>query len=98
MFIFFCLFFSVSINLFDYLGSILSYIAISFPIFLGMYDSLSGADLSSLISAVSPHAFFWYQLNFIHCNLLKKNVVNNVCHVHSLHKTENKILVKTSLY
>ena len=48
-------FFSVSINLFDYLGSILSYIAISFPVFLGTYDDMSGADLSSLISAVSPY-------------------------------------------
>ena len=42
-----------SIQLFDYLGSIFSYIAISVPIFLGVYDKLSAADLSSLISAVS---------------------------------------------
>lgn len=40
-----------SINLFDYLGSILSYFAISFPIFLGVYDYLSPPDLSALISA-----------------------------------------------
>ncbi|XP_060585147.1 lysosomal cobalamin transporter ABCD4-like isoform X1 [Ruditapes philippinarum] len=40
-----------AVNLFDYLGSIFSYIAISFPIFLGAYDSLSSPDLSALISA-----------------------------------------------
>ncbi|KAK0058447.1 lysosomal cobalamin transporter ABCD4 [Biomphalaria pfeifferi] len=34
----------------DYLGSILSYIAIAFPIFNGRYKDLSSADLSSLIS------------------------------------------------
>ena len=39
--------------MFDYLGSILSYFAISFPIFLGVYDYLSPPDLSALISAVS---------------------------------------------
>ena len=46
-------FVSVSINMSDYLGSILSYIAISFPIFLGVYDYMSAPDLSALISAVS---------------------------------------------
>ncbi|XP_053399144.1 lysosomal cobalamin transporter ABCD4-like [Mercenaria mercenaria] len=40
-----------AVNLFDYLGSIFSYIAIAFPIFLGAYDSLSSPDLSALISA-----------------------------------------------
>lgn len=40
-----------AVNLFDYLGSILSYIAIAFPIFLGVYDHLSAPDLSALISA-----------------------------------------------
>ncbi|PVD26028.1 hypothetical protein C0Q70_13696 [Pomacea canaliculata] len=34
----------------DYLGSILSYIAIAFPIFYGHYDDLPPADMSSLIS------------------------------------------------
>lgn len=45
--------FPVSVNSFDYLGSILSYIAIAFPIFLGTYDDLIAPDLSALISAVS---------------------------------------------
>ncbi|XP_052767295.1 lysosomal cobalamin transporter ABCD4-like [Mya arenaria] len=40
-----------SINMFDYLGSIVSYIALAFPIFLGTYDNLSAPDLSALISA-----------------------------------------------
>ncbi|KAL3874416.1 hypothetical protein ACJMK2_037433 [Sinanodonta woodiana] len=39
-----------SINVFDYLGSILSYITIGFPIFLGVYNSLSASELSALIS------------------------------------------------
>lgn len=39
-----------SINMADYLGSILSYIALAFPIFLGHYDDLGPADLSALIS------------------------------------------------
>ncbi|WAR19914.1 ABCD4-like protein [Mya arenaria] len=44
---------NLSINMFDYLGSIVSYIALAFPIFLGTYDNLSAPDLSALISAVS---------------------------------------------
>ncbi|CAH1792366.1 unnamed protein product [Owenia fusiformis] len=39
-----------SVNCGDYLGSILSYIAIAVPIFLGTYDNLSPTDLSALIS------------------------------------------------
>ncbi|XP_056022502.1 lysosomal cobalamin transporter ABCD4-like isoform X2 [Ostrea edulis] len=42
-----------SVNLFDYLGSILSYILLAFPIFNGAYDGKSPADFSSLISANS---------------------------------------------
>ncbi|XP_022333421.1 lysosomal cobalamin transporter ABCD4-like isoform X2 [Crassostrea virginica] len=42
-----------SVNLFDYLGSVLSYILLAFPIFHGDYDSKSPADFSSLISANS---------------------------------------------
>ncbi|XP_062572380.1 lysosomal cobalamin transporter ABCD4-like isoform X3 [Saccostrea cucullata] len=42
-----------SVNLFDYLGSILSYILLAFPIFHGDYDNKSPADFSSLISANS---------------------------------------------
>ena len=39
-----------AVNLFDYLGSILSYIIIAFPIFAGVYDDMSAVDLSALIS------------------------------------------------
>ncbi|XP_060068976.1 lysosomal cobalamin transporter ABCD4-like isoform X2 [Ylistrum balloti] len=43
-------FLNLSVNLSDYLGSILSYLLLALPIFSGSYDSLSAADLSSLIS------------------------------------------------
>lgn len=39
--------------MFDYLGSILSYIVIAIPIFSGVYGDLSPAELSSLVSKVS---------------------------------------------
>ena len=44
--------FLVSINIFDYLGSILSYFIIAIAIFAGMYDDLSSAELSAQISRV----------------------------------------------
>lgn len=40
----------IGINMFDYLGSILSYIVIAIPIFSGVYRDLSPAELSSLVS------------------------------------------------
>lgn len=42
-----------SVNLFDYLGGILSYILLAFPIFSGDFDSESPSEFSSLISANS---------------------------------------------
>lgn len=39
--------------MFDYLGSILSYIVIAIPIFSGVYGDLSPTELSSLVSKVS---------------------------------------------
>ncbi|XP_041352935.1 lysosomal cobalamin transporter ABCD4-like [Gigantopelta aegis] len=39
-----------SIKSADYLGSILSYIALAVPIFLGLYNSLTAVELSALIS------------------------------------------------
>jgi len=45
--------------MFDYLGSILSYITIAFPIlYASTYDGLSAPDLSALISKVSWQALF----------------------------------------
>lgn len=41
------------INLSDYLGSILSYILLAFPIFGGLYDGVSPSDLSAKISSNS---------------------------------------------
>lgn len=40
----------ISVNLFNYFGSIISFLVLSVPIFTGMYDHLSSADLSALIS------------------------------------------------
>ena len=44
--------FSVCVNAADYLGSILSYVAIAVPIFAGRYDGLSSGDLGMLIGQV----------------------------------------------
>lgn len=44
-----------AINLSDYLGSILSFIALAVPLFAGVYANMSAADLSQLIS---QNAFF----------------------------------------
>lgn len=41
---------NLSVNLFDYLGSVLSYFVIAVPIFAGSYNDLSSVQLSSLIS------------------------------------------------
>ncbi|XP_060151030.1 lysosomal cobalamin transporter ABCD4 isoform X2 [Globicephala melas] len=40
----------IGVNMFDYLGSILSYIVISIPIFSGVYRDLSPTELSTLVS------------------------------------------------
>ncbi|KAF4017641.1 hypothetical protein G4228_009262 [Cervus hanglu yarkandensis] len=40
----------IGINMFDYLGSILSYVVIAIPIFSGVYGDLSPTELSSLVS------------------------------------------------
>ncbi|XP_072129890.1 lysosomal cobalamin transporter ABCD4 isoform X5 [Mobula birostris] len=41
---------TVGVNIFNYLGSIVSYLAIAIPIFAGRYDALSPADLIELVS------------------------------------------------
>ena len=43
-------FLNLAVNMFDYVGSIISYIALAVPIFTGRYDDLSSAELSSVIS------------------------------------------------
>ena len=43
----------VAVKMADYVGSILSYVALAIPIFAGVYDDLSPPDLSALISKVS---------------------------------------------
>ena len=46
------LFLDFAKNLFDYLGSILSYLVLAIPIFSGVYDNLTASELSALISQV----------------------------------------------
>ena len=46
-------FLNMSVNGFDYLGSIISYLALAVPIFAGKYDDLSSTELSSIISQTS---------------------------------------------
>ncbi|XP_071786504.1 lysosomal cobalamin transporter ABCD4-like [Asterias amurensis] len=41
---------NVSVNLFNYIGSILSYVVIAVPIFTGVYNNLDSNELYSLIS------------------------------------------------
>ncbi|XP_016063690.1 PREDICTED: ATP-binding cassette sub-family D member 4 isoform X8 [Miniopterus natalensis] len=41
---------TVGVNMFDYLGSILSYVVIAIPIFSGVYGDLSPTELSTLVS------------------------------------------------
>lgn len=45
-------FLNLAVNLFDYLGSIISYLALAVPIFSGRYDNVSSAELSAIISQV----------------------------------------------
>ncbi|XP_024897828.1 ATP-binding cassette sub-family D member 4 isoform X3 [Pteropus alecto] len=40
----------IGVNMFDYLGSILSYVVIAIPIFGGIYGDLSPTELSTLVS------------------------------------------------
>ena len=44
--------FPVSVNFFDYVGAILSYMIIAIALFSGKYDHMDATDLSSLISKV----------------------------------------------
>ncbi|XP_072175342.1 lysosomal cobalamin transporter ABCD4-like [Diadema setosum] len=44
---------NVAVNLFDYIGGILSYIIIAIPIFAGIYSGLPATEISSLISKYS---------------------------------------------
>jgi len=54
----------VSISIADYLGSILSYVILAIPIFAGVYDDLSPADLSALISRVWLSSLYFCSVNF----------------------------------
>ena len=51
--------FLVSINIFDYVGSILSYFIIAIAIFGGVYNNLSSAELSAQISRVGAWHMFY---------------------------------------
>lgn len=45
------LFLGLSVNFTDYLGSIVSFIVLAFPLFAGSFDGIPGPELSQLISA-----------------------------------------------
>jgi ATP-binding cassette subfamily D (ALD) protein 4 len=56
---------NICINLYDYLGSILSYLILAVPIFSGAYDSLGPTDLTVIISQVTTFDFI------CKCSILK---------------------------
>lgn len=45
---------NISINAFDYVATILSYLIVAIPILHGRYTDTSSSDISSIISKVSP--------------------------------------------
>ena len=55
---------SVSMNVANYFGTVLSYSVIAIPIFRGDYDSLEDADLSSFISKVNLLYLFVFSRSF----------------------------------
>ena len=61
-------FIAVAVNLFDYLGSILSYVIIAIPIFAGVYNGVPASEISGLISAVSRKAILFVILSFLLVN------------------------------
>ena len=54
---------NLSVNTFDYIGSILCYLVIGIAIFSGMYDDLAPEELSALISRVSFFRPFLFLIN-----------------------------------
>ena len=60
-------FLNFAVNTFDYMGSIISYLALAVPIFTGRYDDLSSAELSSVIS---QNAFVCIYLIFTFSSLV----------------------------
>ena len=56
---------NLAVNIFDYLGSIISYLALAVPIFTGRYDDVSSSELSSLISQVYPSYSYMDVILFI---------------------------------
>src|SRR5690348_9499787 len=74
-------FLNLSINLFEYFGSILSYLILAIPIFSGTYDDVARADLSSIIS---QNSFVTLYLIFQFTTLVDISIqfsdVTGVCH------------------
>ena len=60
----------VSVNLADYVGSILSYIILAIPLFNGFYDDLSPTELSALISQVTHNTWCEKEKIWIHFTVL----------------------------
>ena len=48
---------NLAVNIFSYMGSIISYLALAVAIFSGRYDDVSPSELSSIISQVPVHSY-----------------------------------------
>ena len=73
----------VAVNLFDYIGSILSYAVIAVPIFAGVYDGLSSDELYSLISQVSVIVNILFSTSvFPVKSRNEEGLLKKICHGH----------------
>ena len=54
-----CIYVTVSVYMFDYVSTVISYSLIGIAVFLGKYDSLTPADLASVISKVNELIFYY---------------------------------------
>ena len=50
---------TVSVYMFDYVSTVISYSLIGVAVFLGKYDSLTPADLASVISKVNELIYYY---------------------------------------
>ena len=72
-----------AVNIFDYFGSILSYLVIAVPILRGDYDNLNPADLSSLISKNS-FVCMYLIYNFSQLIDMTSSITQIATHTHRL--------------
>lgn len=80
------LFLGLSVNFTDYIGSIISFIVLAFPLFAGSYDGTTAPELSQLISA---NAFVSITLIYSFTNLIDLSstfsiIAGNTFRIHRL--------------